>query len=396
MKVHPLVEEILENGKQKTWIEYAKKYKIKKGKDRVTRAKAANDIWRGYKRKRNLHLVKETTNGKGDVLFRTTKERQEPEFIDTTGLKITKVTTNPHGKPWIQYSIDSDYGISPEDFKLLQDSFEPRPIGSTTNIVPNNEVITVDISDLHSGAVLKALEETIITQEYNTQILIDYLEEAIDKINGYEAKEVHLFIPGDIVETFTAFNHRDTWKKISNAQGGIVIIAYEVMKKLITEIDNLKKVYLIEGNHDRLTSHKEGNSRKGLVEVLAYFLSENSSIDIKYHPFLVAEEIDGIYHICTHGDLKPFKRQDSFFFKYGKQGIFNVLKTGHYHGFNIINQSLDFLHYQCPSIFTGNFFSESIGFNCLPAFTVVRSVNGLPHIEYVPLHGKRDFETLAM
>lgn len=308
--------------------------------------------------------------------------------IDLTEFDIDKVTTNPHGGKWIKYKKQP--GFSKEQIRELSTEFDFKPFKSIK--VKGTGIGVIDVSDIHTGAVVKAFYETVKQADFNSNILTHYLDYAVNIINSYGFKEVHLMLPGDIIESFTGFNHRDTYKNIEAHQNEVVILAYEVLKRFFVGIRNLKKVYMVEGNHDRITMQKDGNSRKGVVEVLAYFLNENGSVPIQYHPFLLGTEIDGMYHICTHGDFKPFQKSgyDSFFFKYGKQGMYNVLRTGHYHSFNVLQQTPEFLHYQCPSIFTGGLFEETIGYHSVPAITVTQNVNGIANVDYKPLIGYGD------
>ena len=36
--------------------------------------------------------------------------------------------------------------------------------------------------------------------------------------------------------------------------GNVVIMAYEIIRKFLSQINNLKEVYMVSGNHDRVTS----------------------------------------------------------------------------------------------------------------------------------------------
>lgn len=360
-----------------SWPQLAEKFEIVTGE-------AAFNRWKRFLgSERGIEFKKANLNSNGEIVGYTMGRSNDDRKPDLEGAEWYEHTTGPQGGGWTKFRRTVGYGFT--DYEVAQvterlsgEKFSARQLAkaSGTGIA--------DLSDLHAGAVLKYAIETIKTLPFDITTLTSYLDEAASIINSYKFRETHLFLPGDIVETFTAFNHRDTWKNVQMFQGGVTIVAYQVLKRFLSSVNNLKRVYMVEGNHDRLTADKEGNSRKGIVELMAFFLQENGNVEVLYHPWMVRAEIDGVYHLCTHGDHKPFLKND-FWFRYGRQGMYNVLRTGHYHGFNVLRQTQENLHYQCPSVFTGNFFSESIGFDCVPGMTVVRHKQGMPMIDYIPL-----------
>lgn len=386
--MNKLIRDILKNGKTLTWLEYAKKYKIRPDSSDYIRSKAANDKWRAYlrKEKRNMVLKKKTIkNKKGN--WKTYVNDPFPVEQDVTDLKLSKVWITPEGRVGKSYSNSFMYGIEEKQFQELIASVGALSLHKSTsnNFSGNSKKGTIYLADLHIGAFIKALDEVVHTQEFNSSILSDYLNNVVSIVNAHNYEEVHLFIPGDVVESFSAFNHRDTWKHIQYYQGEIITASFSILKHVLSSINNLHTIYMVEGNHDRMTAAYEGNSRKGMVEVLAFFLKE-SGFPIKYHPLLIGEEIDGIYHIMTHGDLKNTTDYDKFLFKNGKQGIFNLVMTGHFHQFGIIKYDKAFIHVSCPSIFTGNFYSEAMNVNGIPAFLIIENNGkGKPKINYIPL-----------
>jgi len=375
-----------EDSKDFKWYDLAVKFNISEGtKKKSDRGKNAKRIWSNFLKNvenngQDLEVVKQTFKN-GELLFETKKILPVEVDVDVSNMEISKVTTNPYGGKWISYK--NEVGLSTDQIKKISDDFEFKPFNPS--IVSNtNGIGVVDISDIHAGSLVKFMYETIKQRSFNIDVLNNYLDNAAKIINDYKFKEVSLFLPGDIIESFTGFNHRDTYKNIQSHQGEIITLSYQILKRLLSNINNLKKVYMTEGNHDRFTMQKDSDSRKGVGEVLAYFLAENTSVPIVYHPFMVSDEIDGLYHICTHGDYRSFQKNgyDTFFFKYGKQGMYNVLKTGHLHRFNIMSQTDEYMHYECPSIFTGGFFEEALGYNSLPAITIIQNIDYLCNIDY--------------
>lgn len=394
-EIHPLIAYLIAqsgfNPDIHHWPTLAEQFGIVSEKHNNPRANGnvAKDKWRRFLgSSRGLEFKSATLGKNGDVI--STKIGRAPERPEMPPVNdedwVWQTRDNKTGGGWTHYRNSKAYGLSEQDIDRVSSKLSKAKFSAKAR--DGSGVGVVDISDLHTGAVLKYAVETIKTPGFDLAILTEYLSEAVSIINSYKFKEVHLFLPGDIVETFTAFNHRDTWKNVQAFQGSVTILAYQVIKALIASVSNIKCVYMVEGNHDRLTADKEGNSRKGIAEIISYFLNENGDVEVKYHPWMIAEEIDGMYHICTHGDHKPFVKND-FWFRYGKQGIYNVLRTGHYHGFNVLRQTQDNLHYQCPSIFTGNFFSESIGFDAVPGITICQNRGGVPQLDYRPLAVKK-------
>lgn len=372
-KSEKLINHILKYGKDLTWKQLANKYGY-------NTEDAARKAWKKYESNEveNLIVKKKTTNAKGKDVFTTyvNKPIDQPD-LSNAKLKKTWVIGNTVGR---SYEHSTEYGITQYDFdriyEEISDNFLDKSIDNNTS---GTGVIIV--ADLHTGAVLKALQETLLKQEFNTEILTQYLGRIVTEVNAKKYEKVHLLMPGDFIESFTAFNHKDTWKKVEHAQGDILKIAYKILYNFFSKINNLEKVYMIEGNHDRWTDYKETNSRKGIADALSFFLGETTNINIKYHPWLITNVIDNINYISTHGDWKPHKKgYDGFLFKYGNQDLFNIFVTAHYHYFTTLESGVNFLHVQSPAVFTGGFFEEALGYTTLPGYLDVRNWNDKPQI----------------
>ena len=351
-----LIRHILANGNINDWDKLAKLFDIKSGK-------VAEQIWKDF-------LTKGPNSG-------TTEESKFPQ-----NMRVKKVWVTPQGKIGTSYEIDNGYGVNSDSMLAIAKVLTKKWKATKKSKASGIDVLVV--SDLHAGAVVKALDDVIKTQEFNVGILEEYLGQIVTEVNSRNNKEVHVIIPGDIIETFTAFNHKDTWKNVSSYQGEVIILIYELLTRFLEQIDNLHTVYMVEGNHDRMTSDKQGNNRKGIVQVVSHFINKNSNINVEYHPFLLSKEIDGINYIVTHGDLKAQGQYNKFLFKYGKQGMFNVILSGHLHNFQVKESDIDFAHYIMPSLFTGNFFSEALSYNNEPAYMFFKKHNKSVKFEYLP------------
>tara|TARA_R100001530_G_scaffold127300_2_gene96479 strand:- start:1038 stop:1595 length:558 start_codon:yes stop_codon:yes gene_type:complete len=176
----------------------------------------------------------------------------------------------------------------------------------------------------------------------------------------------------------------------------VVITAYEILENFLNKIDNLNKIYLVSGNHDRITSSKKEDTKGEVIELISHFLKKHLTVDVVYHPILISEIIDGICYIFTHGHHNFTKKSlEHIIWKYGKQGHFNLVLQGHWHTRQkkepvvnmqtIYSDSGDYRGITCPSLFTGNFYSETAGFTSSAGFLIVQNKHNKPAIFDIPL-----------
>ena len=186
---------------------------------------------------RSLEFKKHTFGPNGEPISTTVGRTGDDRKPDLEGAEWYEHTTNPYTGGWTKFRRVKGYGLSESEIDAVSKKLSRRKFSA--KYTEGSGVGIVDISDLHTGAVLKYAVETIKTPEFNIEILTDHIAEAAAIINSYNFKEVHLLLPGDIVETFTAFNHRDTWKNVQAFQGGVTIMAYQVIKGLVSSINIL-------------------------------------------------------------------------------------------------------------------------------------------------------------
>lgn len=255
--------------------------------------------------------------------------------------------------------------------------------------VDNKKINVIKISDLHFGAYVNNL---IRTKDYSISILADKLEAAVQIINDDNAAENHVHILGDLIESFTGLNHKNSWKNIEHKMVGakVVMMCCSVLhEKFLSKINNLKTVKIVAGNHDRLTSGKDEDDEGGAAELIAWGLSL-IGYDVEFDSIVVKHEIDGICHVLMHGHHPVSKNTTTdICWKYGKHGIYNVVCEGHLHSmfekvkpiYTIKDDSTDHRRIICPSFFTGNFYSESLGYSSNSGFIIFRNNgNGVPHM----------------
>ena len=279
--------------------------------------------------------------------------------------------------------------------KLLSDYLHTQPAYLPIAHVGANTGVAA-IGDLHVGANVQSL---LLTPDYNIEKLLAYLVRCADIINQRQYAEVTVFILGDIIESFTGTNHKNTWQEINLYGIEAVKAAYKLITTWFLErIANLTEVLIVGGNHDRTTESMELDMRGGAANMLAFMLLEKGYA-VTYHPLLIEKTIDGLHYIVTHGHY-GISKQDAgqMLFKYGKQDMYNIIMQAHKHtreGSRGLKKTgltfseyktieLDDLKYRKLTIaplITGNFYSQSLGLNSNAGFTLIEnSGEGKPNI----------------
>lgn len=298
--------------------------------------------------------------------------------------------TNYQVKVWFKKkAVTLDERLA--DILPVIESYTPKKITKTKG---NGQVGVATFADFHIGANIKDL---LKTKDFNLDILIDYLHQATDTINNQNFSEVHVNLLGDFFESLSGMSHENTFKSLGQDMWGanVMIVANEIVgTHLLSRIKNLKGVNIVSGNHDRMTaSNKLDNTGEG-GKVLWYMLTKDfPNITIDYHNSVLTKKIDGINYLLTHGD-KGYSKKDfsKFVMDYGETDIYNLILEGHlhtrktkktmaferkyYHEVEVV--SYDDSTYRkivCPSLFTGNWFSESLGFGGNAGF-IISSNNG--------------------
>lgn len=256
---------------------------------------------------------------------------------------------------------------------------------------------TLLTSDFHLGAEVKNL---LRTPNYSTDILIGFLDEMAQQVNDLNLSEVHFCFLGDFWESLSGMNHDSTFKSLETDMWGsnAVVAGHKIMSSFLSKIINLSSINIVTGNHDRLSPSKNLENTGEAGKLLAYLLSLTfPGMSIKCSDLVLPVKIDGINYILNHGD-KGLANKDisKVVFDYGQNDCFNLLVEGHWHtrkGRKIDKNtyykeyefvSLDEQKYRkitLPAIFTGNYYSESLGFSGNGGFqVVVNNGKGKPNI----------------
>ena len=256
------------------------------------------------------------------------------------------------------------------------DGFQIFPVGG------NNTAVVV-ISDLHIGAQVDSIGNT---PAFSTLDVVHRLQEVATLVNQKEYENVSVFMLGDFIESFTGANHEGTWKHIERNGYGVdvVIMAYTVLRRFLTSLNNVERVCMVSGNHDRTSVKMSGDEYGSIAGLLAFMLKENTPLYIEHNPLILGVEVDGIYYLLTHNHYNIAKNDmGKAFWEYGQQGMYNVMLGGHWHArkgkraYRVVEEKLvDQANYRqlaVAPLFTGNFYSESNGWNSSPGFTIIEN-----------------------
>ena len=248
------------------------------------------------------------------------------------------------------------------------------------------------ITDIHIGASTDTSKGLINTPKFDLNILIDYLSGIAQDINNKNKKEVHIAILGDLIESFSGTNHSNSWQELEAHGSNAVIIAYKVLSEFLHSIKNIKRVYLVTGNHDRSSGSDKELDRLGNVsQIIAFMLSKD--FDIVFKPLVVSQIIDNISYIFTHGHFGIAKQSLSkIILDYGNQNYYNVICQGHLHSrqtkkefFKQEYTHMDSVNYRgitVAPVFTGNFYSESNGWTSSAGYSFITANNKKNNINH--------------
>jgi len=301
---------------------------------------------------------------------------------------ITSFKFLPHHYSEPSYNIVfRENEIENDDFDYLgelSNKLEGYKFENSFNINSINKEGIITITDLHFGAYISAM---IKTPDFNISILCDMLENAAVEVNRFNYKITHVHLLGDLIESFTGLNHKNSWKGLDKGMFGVSAIKLFVelfIKHFLSKINNLGTIKIVAGNHDRVTSDNNEDVDGGAAELISWGL-EILGYDIEFSTSVITHVVDNICHILNHGHHPYTKKKSTqeMCWDYGKKGMFNYIKEGHLHSrikklnaiqlknFKMISDdNIDCRREVCPSLFTGNSFSEYGGWSTLAGFQV--------------------------
>jgi hypothetical protein len=260
----------------------------------------------------------------------------------------------------------------------------------------SNKVGIVKIADLHLGSYVDNL---IRTKNFSIDILANKLTEAVKDINDRNYSLVHVHILGDLIESFTGLSHKNTWKGLDKAMVGaeaVKLVVKILHDNFLSQIVNLGEVKVVAGNHDRVTSDNKEDVQGGAASLVCWGL-ELMGYSVEFNPLVITHTVGDICHILTHGHHSLSKKSTKqICWDYGVQNKYNLICEGHLHSIiqklnvnqrdtyqTIKDDAVDHRRMNCPSFFTGNFFSESLGYTSESGFVIVEdNGKGIPNVFY--------------
>lgn len=309
------------------------------------------------------------------------------KYCEEEGLDISKVKSvkyvNHAGQQ--KFNVVLDYGDVHEEIdweairELLRDELSSWDVSVPKSVLGRTGV--VKISDLHLGAHVSNL---IKTNDFNSSILKKQLEKSVKIVNSHNYDTVHVHILGDLIESFTGLNHKNSWKNIERGLFGAeaVKLVTKLLASYLSKIENLGKVMIVGGNHDRTTSDSKEDVEGGAANLVAWGLGL-VGFDVSFDAIVLKHVVDGICHINTHGHHGISRMTTGeLCWQYGMKGMFNYVSEGHLHSrieklsskknFSTVrDDSVDHKRVISPSFFMGNLFSESNGWSSNAGFQIV-------------------------
>ncbi len=229
-------------------------------------------------------------------------------------------------------------------------------------------------ADLHFGAHIRNL---VLSPDYDKDILLKGLLKSVEDANRLGFSKTHVHINGDLIESFSGLNHINSWQSMDKELIGAnaVMLCTDLLEKALREVKNLGAIKIVAGNHDRLSKNNDEDVKGGAAELIAWGL-RLKGFDVEFHPYIITHLVDGINHINLHGHCGISKRSTSdIIWKYGEKGYFNFVFEAHLHSlieklsatakdkFQLIkDDSIDHRRMTLQSFFTGNYYSETLGF----------------------------------
>lgn len=287
--------------------------------------------------------------------------------------------------------------VSEQELKdLIKEGLDNVKLTLKTNATGSNSVGVVKLADLHLGAYVDNL---IRTKNFSIDILANKLYDAATEVNKRGYSIVHIHILGDLIESFTGLSHKNTWKGLDKAMVGaeaVKLVVKILHDNFLSRINNLGDVKVVAGNHDRVTSDNKEDVQGGAANLVCWGL-ELIGYRIEFNPLVITHVVDGICHILTHGHHNISKKSTKqLCWDYGVQGMYNLICEGHLHSIiqklnvnqrdsyqTIKDDAVDHRRINCPSFFTGNFFSESLGYTSESGFIITENNGkGVPNVFY--------------
>lgn len=250
----------------------------------------------------------------------------------------------------------------------------------TKDYLVHESVVT--IADLHIGANIEATKQL---PKFDADTVRMRLDAIALEINERKAKFNTICFNGDIIETFTGLNHINSWKNIDQKYGyGVkaTIMATDLITEFLSKVNNIKEVLFVAGNHDRTTSNNHEDVDGEVIQWVHHIIEAKFGhlFPCEWTSDVVTRKINNVGYVWTHGHLSISKRSPAEIVNmYGIDGCYNIIIEGHLHTRKIKADTSKYRVIVTSSIFTGNNYSEKLGYSTLPGFTYMYSKDTVPY-----------------
>lgn len=266
-----------------------------------------------------------------------------------------------------------------------------------TKKVKGSGVGVVSLADFHYGMKFNGDAKN---RPFNIETLTHTISRVIEEVNALGLEEVHLTLLGDFVESFTGVNHANTWKNLeSYGRSALTGVARLICEQLVAKINNVAHIYIVPGNHDRVTVKSDLDSIGEGAGIIADLMELMIDVPISFDYLFLNPEIDGVKYILSHGNLGLSKRDEyATILEYGDQNLYNVILQGHYHsrdvkkGYKMVKNKVtntvtiegsNFRKITVPPLVTGGAYSSSLGRFSTSGATVIwnNGSGGINHLD---------------
>jgi len=341
--------------------------------------------------KRDSYGVPTVYNYKGEKPITSLEEAITFFDIDVNEYEVTgyscnawDVSTKTGKKTNYQVKLSLKPREEEIDYQTIKQELDKAISIVNVKKTPGKKTGVLCLADLHIGADIRNLQRT---PDFNYKTVIKYLRSIADQVNSRNYESLEVIFLGDFIESFTGLNHINSWKSMGKGMYGhhVVILAFEILREFLSNINNLTSVYMVSGNHDRSTSDAKHDNEGDIAGLLSYMLRNAiTGVKIEFSPLVIGSKIDNIYYIMTHNHHGLSKRDfGKVIWEYGKQGLYNVLLGGHWHSrktrkvYHTLNETyVDQANYRAIDVaplFTGNFYSESNGWTSSAGYTLIEN-----------------------
>jgi len=246
----------------------------------------------------------------------------------------------------------------------------------------------INVADIHFGAEIEATRNL---PAYNEKVIIQKLAYVAKDANERKAEVVEVVLGGDLIETFTGLNHINSWKNISKKKGyGVdaLIGVTEVITNFLSSINNISKVTILSGNHDRMTSNNKEDTAGEGAKMVAFILNARfgNHFKVNWVEDVYSFKMGGVGFILSHGHLLLSKKNPELLINaYGFQNCFNLCVFDHLHTRKTLADGYNHRVIHSPSIFTGNNYSKGLGYSSRSGYLFITVSNNLPIVTDVPI-----------